>query len=223
LTVVSGLALGIDSEAHWGAVRGDGGTIAVLGSGVDVVYPRQNHSLYEKIRAGGLLLSEYPFGTQPEGFRFPARNRIIAGISQGVVVVEAARKSGSLITAQMALDFGREVFAVPGQVDSYKSEGTHWLLKQGAQLVTSGTEIVEELCPSVCGSATGPTGNSEEPLSGLDPDAVALLQHLDPYPVSRDEVSEKAGLSPSRLSELFLFLELEGYVEVLPGDMIRKL
>lgn len=222
LTVVSGLALGIDSEAHWGAVRAGGNTIAVLGCGVDVVYPRQNRKLYEEICARGLLLSEYPLGTQPDGFRFPARNRIIAGISRGVVVVEAARKSGSLITAQMALDFGREVFAVPGQVDSYKSEGTHWLLKQGAQLVTSGAEIVEELCSPAGGNAGKITANSENPLSGLDPDAVALLQHLEPYPLSRDEVSEKAGLTPARLSELFLFLELEGFVEVLPGDLVRK-
>lgn len=222
LTVVSGLALGIDSEAHWGALKGGGNTIAVLGCGLDVVYPRQNRNLYQEICGRGLLLSEYPLGTQPDGFRFPARNRIIAGLSRGIIVVEAARKSGSLITAQMALDFGREVFAVPGQVDSYKSEGTHWLLKQGAQLVTSGAEIVEELCSTAFTSGEKMKGDPENPLSGLDPDAVALLRHLEPYPMSRDELSEKAGLTPARLSELVLFLELEGHVEMLAGDMVRR-
>lgn len=222
VTVVSGMALGIDSEAHGGALKAHGGTIAVLGCGLDVVYPRQNRLLYQEICKKGLLISEYPPGTQPEGFRFPARNRIIAGISLGVVVVEAARKSGSLITAQLALDFGREIFAVPGQVDSFKSEGTHWLLRQGAQLVASGTDIVEELQFAACNVSEEKFRGVENTLSGLDPDAVALLQHLEPYPMSRDEVSEKSGLAPARLSELFLFLELEGHVEVLPGDMVRR-
>ena len=122
-----------------------GSTVAVLGCGLDVVYPQQNKSLYAQIAARGALVTEYPLGTRPEGFRFPARNRIIAGLSQGVIVVEAAKKSGSLITAQMALDYGREVFAVPGQVDSCKSEGTHWLLQQGAKLVQKVEDIVDEL------------------------------------------------------------------------------
>jgi DNA processing protein len=129
ITVVSGLAAGIDSEAHRGALSAQGGTIGVLGCGLDVVYPKQNSGLYERIRKDGLLVTEYPLGTRPDGFRFPARNRIIAGMSRGVVVVEAAKKSGSLITAEMALDEGREVFAVPGQIDSFKSGGTHWLLQ----------------------------------------------------------------------------------------------
>ncbi len=145
ITVVSGLALGIDAESHAGALAGEGSTVAVLGCGLDIVYPRQNLPLFRKIAESGVLVSEYPLGTRPEGFRFPARNRIIAGLSKGVVVVEAAKRSGSLITAQIALDCGREVFAVPGHIDSCKSEGTHWLLKQGAKLVQNAADIVEEL------------------------------------------------------------------------------
>ncbi len=223
LTVVSGMALGVDSEAHHGALKAHGKTIGVLGCGLDVVYPPQNYELYQRIRDRGLLVSEYPPGTKPDGFRFPARNRIIAGISQGVVVVEAARKSGSLITAQMALDFGREIFAVPGQVDSFKSEGTHWLLRQGAQLVASGLDIVEELrhvTGIVDNIPCGKVGNAA--LSGLDPDASDLLQYIEAYPLSRDEVSEKSGLSAARLSELFLFLELEGHIEMQSGDMVCR-
>jgi DNA processing protein len=122
VTVISGLALGIDTESHLGALAAPGSTVAILGCGLDVVYPLQNRSLYKQIAERGALVTEYPLGTRPDGFRFPARNRIIAGLSQGVIVVEAAKKSGSLITAQMALDCGREVFAVPGQVDSCKNK-----------------------------------------------------------------------------------------------------
>lgn len=223
VTVVSGMALGIDSEAHGGALKAHGATIAVLGCGIDVVYPRQNQPLYRQISTSGLLLSEYPLGTQPEGFRFPARNRIIAGMSLGVVVVEATRKSGSLITAQLALDFGREVFAVPGQIDSFKSEGTHWLLRQGAQLVASGGDIVAGL--GIAGFCPGgkAVGDGRDGLSALDPDAAALLRHLEPYPISRDEVAGLTGLGPARLSELLLFLELEGHIEMLAGDLVRRL
>ncbi|WP_136795196.1 DNA-processing protein DprA [Desulfosediminicola ganghwensis] len=227
LTVVSGMALGIDSESHIGALQGRGGTIGVLGCGIDVVYPRQNSSLYHEVKTKGLLISEYPPGTRPEGFRFPARNRIIAGLSKGVVVVEAARKSGSLITAQLGLDFGREIFAVPGQVDSYKSEGAHWLLQQGAQLVMSAADIVAGTSAyyNTCGVGTfdnQPDNNIEQLAPGLEPDAIELLKQLEPYPVSREEVSEKLHLSPARLSELFLYLELEGVVEMGPGDMVRR-
>jgi DNA processing protein len=222
IIIVSGLALGIDSESHAGALQAGGETIAVLGCGLDVVYPKHNIALFEQIRCKGLLLSEYPLGTQPEAFRFPARNRIIAGISSGVLVVEAARRSGSLITAQMGLDFGRDIFAVPGQVDSFKSEGTHWLLREGAQLVVSADDILEALQFSTLCHDGKSEKEPENILSGMDPDAVALLQLLEPYPMSRDEAADKAGLPPARISELFLFLELEGHIEMLPGDMVRR-
>jgi len=223
LTVVSGLALGIDTESHNGALTGKGSTVAVLGCGLDVVYPRQNLPLFRKIIECGALVTEYPLGTRPEGFRFPARNRIIAGLSKGVVVVEAAKRSGSLITAQIALDCGREVFAVPGHIDSCKSEGTHWLLKQGAKLVQSAADIVEELDMVMPPCAPEQAGNNQESNSGLDPDARALLGKLDSYPQMREGLIEKTGFSPARISELLLFLELDGWIEMLPGDRVRKI
>ncbi|MFW2368713.1 MAG: DNA-processing protein DprA [Desulforhopalus sp.] len=220
LTVVSGLALGIDTEAHKGALTGAGKTIGVLGCGLDVVYPSQNRSLYRQLIDHGVLITEYPLGTKPDGFRFPARNRIIAGISQGVVVVEAAKKSGSLITAQIGLDYGREVFAVPGQVDSFKSEGAHWLLQQGAKLVQRVEDIAVEL--SLQFVRDDKSDQRGEHNFDIDPDAVALLEFIEPYPQVRETLIVKSGLCPSRVSELLLFLELEGFVEMLPGDKLRK-
>jgi len=220
--VVSGLALGIDAEAHAGSLAAGGRTVAVLGCGLDVIYPRQNGDLYRKIAEHGVLVSEYPLGTRPEGFRFPARNRIIAGLSQGVVVVEAAKRSGSLITAQLALDYDREVFAVPGQVDSHKSAGAHWLLQQGAKLVLRAEDIVEELPDRILSCEGEKVAGKRDKSSDLDPDAERLLNHIEPYPQTRDQLMENSGLSPARMSELLLFLELEGLVEVLPGDKVRR-
>ncbi|MEN8198586.1 MAG: DNA-processing protein DprA [Thermodesulfobacteriota bacterium] len=222
-TVVSGLALGIDGEAHSGALSVKGNTIGVLGCGLDVVYPRQNGALYERIRQRGLLLSEYPLGTRPDGFRFPARNRIISGISGGVVVVEAAKKSGSLITAEMAMDDGRDVFAVPGQIDSFKSNGTHWLLQQGAKLVQSAEDILVELEGSwhVPGSEGGQRSEVSDP--DRDPVLDTLLQNIDVYPTPRNEVIAGSGLGAPKVTELLLLLELEGLVEILPGDEVRKI
>ncbi len=223
VSVVSGLALGIDTESHRGALAGSGKTIGVLGCGVDVVYPRQNLPLFQEIVQNGAIVSEYPLGTTPEGFRFPARNRIIAGMSRGVVVVEAAKKSGSLITAQLALEEGREVYAVPGQVDSYKSEGSHWLLKQGAKLVQSEKDILEDLsiASTLAAKASGELHNGG--MNALEPQAKLLLEQLDSYSLSRDELIQKSGLPVSQLSEILLILELEGFIEVLPGDEIRKI
>jgi len=223
VTVVSGLALGVDAESHLGALSAQGSTVAVLGCGLDVVYPRQNQSLYAKIVQEGALVSEYPLGTRPDAFRFPARNRIIAGLCQGVIVVEAAKRSGSLITAQMALDCGREVFAVPGQVDSSKSEGTHWLLQQGAKLVHRVEDIVVELdlpCSKKCIENDVPL---QESTLDIEPDAIGLLAFIEPYPLMRDVLLEKSGFSPARMSELLLLLELEGLIEILPGDKLRKI
>ncbi|MEN8190389.1 MAG: DNA-processing protein DprA [Thermodesulfobacteriota bacterium] len=223
LNVVSGLAHGIDAEAHRGALSGCGATIGVLGCGLDVVYPKQNRALYSELRQRGLLVSEYPLTTQPDGFRFPARNRIIAGLSLGVVVVEAAARSGSLITASLALDEGREVFAVPGQVDSFKSKGTHWLLQQGAKLVQSVDDILEELqgvFGERCLTTPESTGVQGET---ADPETAALLGLIEPYPMDRDELIRRSGLAPGRVAELLLFLELEGLVEVQPGNKIRSI
>jgi len=221
VTVVSGLALGIDSCAHAGALAISGATVGVLGCGLDVVYPQQNSNLYEQIRGSGLLVTEYPLGTSPDAFRFPARNRIIAGMSYGVVVVEAARKSGSLITAEFALDEGRDVFAVPGQVDSFKSAGAHWLLQQGAKLVLSAGDILEELhlCTGLYDEKKARAGDG---VMALDPELLGLLEMIEPYSMKRDALIAGSGLSPGRVAEFLLLLELEGLVEMLPGDEIRR-
>lgn len=219
--VVSGLALGIDSEAHLGALDVEGKTIGVIGCGLDVVYPRQNRVLYGEIVVNGLLVTEYQLGIQPEGFRFPARNRIISGLSEGVVVVEAAKKSGSLITAQMALDENRDVFAVPGQIDSFKSEGTHWLLKQGAKLVQNASDIFDELKAFPQQSMCTETRLVVEEDMLLDDEANKILSILEPYPMPRDELIMRTKLRPEQVSEWLLLLELDGKIELLPGDEVR--
>lgn len=217
VSVCSGLALGIDTEAHTGTLAGGGKTIAVLGCGLDIVYPRQNNKLYQDIVQSGAVVTEYPLGTKPEGFRFPARNRIIAGLSQGVVVVEAARKSGSLITAQLGLDFGRDIFAVPGQVDSGKSEGAHWLLKQGAKLVQDAEDILEELWPGYQMEEK----SADVTNVNLTIEAKAILGYLDVYPLARQELIDRSAMSAEQVSSILLMLELDDLVEILPGDMIR--
>lgn len=223
VTVVSGLALGVDSEAHSGALTAKGATIGVLGCGLDVVYPRQNHELYARIRNHGLLVSEYLPGTRPEGFRFPARNRIIAGMSGGVVVVEAAKKSGSLITAELALEEGREIFAVPGQIDSFKSGGTHWLLQQGAKLVQSVDDILVELNSGWRGPGNGAGEQSSLSALPMDSEEQALFHMIDVYPCTRNELIVSSGLGPAKVTELLLLLELDGAIEILPGDQIRRI
>jgi DNA processing protein len=217
LTVVSGMALGIDGEAHRGALAADGHSIGVLGCGLDVAYPPGNARLFSAMREKGLLISEYPLQTPPDAFRFPARNRIIAALSEAVVVVEAAKRSGSLITAQMALDIGREVFAVPGQVDSSKSAGCHWLLQQGARLAMSADNIMEELGLPI--AETPPEANA----IALNDEQQAVLALIEVYPQSREEILGRSGLTPARFSEILIRLELEGLLETVPGDMLRRL
>lgn len=225
ITIVSGLALGVDAAAHNGALNAGGMTIAVLGCGIDVVYPHQNKKLFEKIVDKGLLISEYPFGTRPESFRFPARNRIISGLALGVLVVEAARRSGSLITAELALEQGREVYAVPGMVHSPKSEGTHRLLQEGAKLVQHVDNIIEELPlrESAAGqeSATHDdhTRNADQEIS---PEEKKLFSFLEVYPKPIDEIIAATGMTASAVNELLLMLELKGMVESLPGKQYQK-
>ncbi|QJA05381.1 DNA-protecting protein DprA [Thermosulfurimonas marina] len=220
--IVSGLALGVDTEAHRGALSAGGYTVAVLGTGPDLVYPRDNRRLAEEIlAAGGALISEYPPGARPERWRFPRRNRLISGLSLGVLVVEAAERSGALITARLALDQGREVMAVPGSIFSPQSVGVHQLLKLGAHPVTSPEEVLEILGLSRPAAPT-PQG-PDEPLSvEVSSLAQRVLAVLGAYPRHFDEILAETGLSVSELSEALLELEMEGLIQSLPGKFYQR-
>lgn len=216
ITIVSGLALGIDAAAHKGGLKGPGSTIAVVGTGLDRVYPARNKDLAHEIAERGLLLSEFALGTISAPGHFPRRNRIISGLSRGVLVVEAALNSGSLITARQALEQGREVMAIPGSIHSPLSKGSHALIKQGAKLVESAQDILEELAwpvmPAI-GAVSDPANVETEP----------LLQHLGHDPVSIDLLAERSGLTVDALSAKLLTLELEGHVAQLPGGRYQRL
>ncbi|OHB25545.1 MAG: DNA protecting protein DprA [Desulfuromonadaceae bacterium GWC2_58_13] len=215
MTIVSGLARGIDTAAHEGALNGQGRTIAVLGCGIDRVYPQENTGLFHRIIEQGAILSEYPPGTPPLAGHFPGRNRIISGLSQGVLIVEAAEGSGSLITADFALEQGREVFAVPGPVYGETSGGVNRLLKEGAHLVTDATDILDVLCPGI------PSKRQQEKedslMAELAGDALALYRCLSVEPLHIDELARKSGLTPMEVSAILLHLELQGGVEQIPG------
>jgi DNA processing protein len=215
LTVVSGLAAGIDAAAHEGALKGDGSTVAVVGTGIDRIYPRRNEALARRIVDQGLMVSEYPLGMLPLAPNFPRRNRLIAGLSLGTLVVEAAAQSGSLITAREAADAGREVFAIPGSIHSPQSRGCHQLLRQGAKLVEVADDVLEELR---LGRMASP------PLSAASPTpADPLLEALgfDPQPL--DALAQRTGLPTDRLLARLLELELAGQVARLPGGLYQRI
>lgn len=217
-TVVSGMARGIDGEAHKAALEVDRRTIAVLGSGVDVVYPPEHEGLYRKICQGGAVLSELPMGTPPFSYNFPSRNRLISGVSLGVVVVEATEKSGSLITAGLALEQGREVFAVPGEAGASRSRGTHRLIRQGAKLVESVEDIVEEIAPQLLARARlveKATAVSLPPNMSLE--ASKIFELILGRPLQIDEVIQTSGLSPAKVAEILLDMEIKGILKQLPG------
>ncbi len=222
ITIVSGAAYGIDAAAHRGALSAGGGTVAVLGCGIDVVYPRAHADLFREIVDNGLLLSEYPLGTQPEGFRFPARNRIISGLVKGVVVVEATEKSGSLITARLALDQGREVFAVPGRIDSPKSAGTHRLIQQGAHLVHAVADIVEGLSWSKAEACAGCNWARSGQTGTITAHEQLVLDSLDIYPRDIDTLVRLSGLPLVEIHGLLLQLELQGLIRQLPGQQYER-
>ncbi len=222
ITIVSGAAYGIDAAAHRGALTAGGGTVAVLGCGIDVVYPRAHADLFREIADNGLLLSEYPLGTQPEGFRFPARNRIISGLVKGVVVVEATEKSGSLITARLALDQGREVFAVPGRIDSPKSAGTHRLIQQGAHLVHTVADIVEGLSWSKAEACAGFNWARSDENGTITAPEQLVLDSLDTYPRDIDTLVRLSGLPLVEIHGLLLQLELQGLIRQLPGQQYER-
>jgi len=213
LTVVSGLALGIDGAAHAGALQGPGSTIAVVGTGLDIVYPKRHRELAHRIAEQGLLLSEYSIGTPSMAQNFPLRNRIIAGLTGGTLVVEAAVQSGSLITARLASEAGRDVFAIPGSIHSPQSRGCHWLIKQGAKLVDSAQDVLEELQP---GTAAGPSPVNDD--APADP----LLDALGYEPVSLDALVARTGCSAAELSSRLLELELDGHVARLAGQLFQR-
>jgi DNA processing protein len=217
-TVVSGMARGIDGAAHETSLNAGGRTIAVLGSGVDRVYPAEHDKLYQRIIENGAVISEFSIGTRPLAFNFPARNRLISGLSLGVVVVEATEKSGSLITAALALEQGREVFAVPGEVGASRSRGAHRLIRQGAKLVETVDDIIEEIAPQLVvrgGKAASAPRRTLPQSLGVEFQTIFAL--FEERPVQIDEVIERSGYSPSRVSEILLELELQGYIRQLPG------
>ncbi|MHB0975844.1 MAG: DNA-processing protein DprA [Candidatus Aquicultorales bacterium] len=212
VTVVSGLARGIDTAAHLGALKAGGRTTAVLGCGLDIAYPPENRALMERIGEKGLLISEYPPGARPFAGNFPARNRIIAGLSDGVVVVEAAERSGALITADFALEQGKDVFAIPGSARSATSRGTHALVKQGAALVERGSDVLEAL-----GIAPDP---AEEPL--YEPEERSVLDLLGTEPTHIDEIARRLGDS-AKAARILMILQIKGTVAKDHGGMYLRI
>ncbi|MCL6588550.1 MAG: DNA-processing protein DprA [Firmicutes bacterium] len=218
LTIVSGMARGIDSESHRGALEAKGRTIAVLGCGLDIPYPPENESLMREIAANGVVISEFPLGTEPFGKNFPARNRIISGLSLGVVVVEAAHDSGSLITAGFALEQGREVFAVPGNIGNESSKGPHKLIRQGAKLVENYQDILEGLAIphlSVSEIACAQLDN----LSEIEQRVIRVMSR---EPAHIDQILRRTDLASAQLNSTLVQLELKGIVKHFPGQLYLR-
>jgi DNA processing protein len=236
LAVVSGMARGIDTAAHQAALDGQGATIAVLGSGLENVYPRENERLFHQIAENGAVVSEFRLQAEPDGRHFPARNRIISGMALGAVIVEATLRSGSLITARLAAEQNREVFAVPGSIASFKSTGTHHLLKQGAKLVEHVQDVLEELTHrqtapkgvSAPKSAPGaqlkddsltknPAASKKPVPAVLDADEKKIIDMLEPYPQHIDDIIRKSAMAPGIVASILLNLEIKGLVFQTPG------
>jgi DNA processing protein len=214
--VVSGLARGIDAAAHWGCLSGHGFTVAVLGTGIDTIYPASNRKLFDEITRAGAIISEFPLGTPPEPKNFPIRNRIISGLGKGVIVVEATLNSGSLITASVALEQGREVFAVPGSIQSFKSRGCHFLIKQGAKLVENSDDVLDELglnYPFLPKTDTF----KEAPSPPIEESERKIYELIGDYPIHIDEIAREGNLEPAAVSAALMRMELRGIVRQLPG------
>ncbi len=227
ITVVSGMARGIDSSAHKGALKAKGRTLAVLGSGLLDIYPEENTALADKIAENGAVISEFPMRTIPDSGNFPKRNRIISGLSLGTVVVEAAQKSGALITADCALEQGRDVFSVPGKVDSTTSKGTNKLIKQGAKLTETADDIMEELSRELLSSSSYLRNRACQVYqirgSGLDKRENMVYNLLSSDPQHIDELCEETGMGISEVSRILLNLEIKRFVRQLPGKTFVKL
>ena len=221
--VVSGLATGIDSAAHRGCLMGKGFTIAVLGTGIDVIYPAPNKGLSDQVMAQGALVSEFPTGTPPEPKNFPIRNRIISGLAKGVVVVEATMRSGSLITASLALEQGREVFAVPGSIDSFKSTGTHFLIKQGAKLVENAEDILEEFgVPGLPVQDREASTGTSEAIVHMDESERKIYELIGNYPMHVDQIVRLGNMDAGEVLSILMQMELKGIVKQLPGKMFVR-
>jgi DNA processing protein len=220
LTIVSGLALGIDGAAHTGALAAGAGTIAVVGTGLDRVYPRAHRELAHRIAERGLIISEFELGTAPLAPNFPQRNRIIAGLSLGTLVVEAAMESGSLITARYSVEAGRDVFAIPGSIHSPQSRGAHALIKQGAKLVDDARDVLDELRWTPISSPANPSSAAAAQTSGTAPDA--LLDAMGFEPVAMDQLQSRTGWPTASLSARLLELELAGQIARLPGGRYQR-
>jgi DNA processing protein len=234
LVVTSGMADGIDGAAHAAALESGGQTVAVVGTGPDLVYPRKHRELAARIEQGGALVSEFPPGTEARPDHFPRRNRLIAGLSLGTLVVEAGLQSGSLITARLAAEAGREVFALPGSIHNPLAKGCHRLIRDGARLVETGAEIIEALAPAAQAQGAGlrarleaaDTPEASRSSGGgrsQDPDYASLLAALGDAPASLDELAQRTRLSPAALSSMLLLLELEGTVGPVVNGRWQKL
>jgi DNA processing protein len=215
LTIESGLALGIDAAAHRGGLAAAGSSVAVMGTGPDLVYPRRNRDLAHALAQRGCLISEFAIGTPAAAGNFPRRNRLISGLSRGVLVVEAALPSGSLTTARLALEQGREVFAIPGSIHAPHSKGCHWLLKEGAKLVESAADILEEL------RIEAPPATAQ-PRAGAAQEDDPLLEAMGYAPVSIDQMAQRTGLDAAKLAAQLSRLEIAGSVGPLPGGWFQR-
>ncbi len=223
IAVTSGLAMGIDTASHRGALQGGGPTLAVMATGLDRVYPASNRDLAHEIAEHGALVSEFPPGTSPKRGHFPRRNRIISGLSLGVLVVEAALKSGSLITARLAGEQSREVFAIPGSIHNPLARGCHQLIREGAKLVETAADVLEELAPKlqqfILAPETDDTGQGDTTPQPPDQEHQQLLDAMGYDPVSTDALVERTGLAPEAVSSMLLLLEMEGRVSSEPGGL----
>jgi DNA processing protein len=223
LTVVSGLALGIDAAAHRGGLNTEAGTVAVIGTGADRLYPARNEALARAIVNNGVIISEFPLGTPALAANFPRRNRLIAGLGLGCLVVEAAPRSGSLITARLAAEAGREVFAIPGSIHSPLARGCHQLIRQGAKLVESAQDILEELRWEKSATAQKVGDGDTATLASATTDEEQVLTVLGRTPCDLDTLSVRSGLTPAHLLAMLLPMELAGRVAQLPGGLYQRL
>jgi DNA processing protein len=223
LTITSGLAVGVDAASHEGALRADGLTIAVFGTGLDTVYPAENARLAARIRERGALISEFPPRTAPARLNFPRRNRIISGLSHGTLVVEAAYRSGSLVTARLAGEQGREVFAIPGSIHSPLSRGCHKLIREGASLVETPADVLSELRIPLCEQRVMSTARPGRSVTVLDKEYEMLLDALGFEPATIDVLVERTGLPGESIASMLLILELDGCVAALPGGRFDRI